>query len=91
MTPDWFQDPSLAGIDPAKLVMLQSLADQGKDKSQNELIGLLMSIASGSKKGGMQFTPEEFRKILQVLQTNKSPKEVARMTKMINIMKLMNR
>lgn len=86
---DWMKDPSLAGIDPAKLAMLQSFASQGANKSQNDILPFLMSAASSSKQKGLQFTPHEMEMIVNVMKMGKSPQEVARMDKMLSIMKMM--
>ena len=34
MSQDWMKDPSLSGIDPAKMALLQSFINQGSGKSQ---------------------------------------------------------
>lgn len=86
---DWMKDPSLSGIDPAKLAMLQSFANQGAGKSQNDILPLLMSAASSSKKKGLQFTPSEMDMIVNVLKAGKSPQETARMDKMLSLMKML--
>ena len=39
----WTKDPSLAGLDPAKLAMLNSFAQQGAGKNPQELLPLLMA------------------------------------------------
>ena len=42
MPQDWMKDPLLAGIDPAKMALLNSFVSQGTGKSQNEIVSLLM-------------------------------------------------
>lgn len=86
---DWMKDPSLSGIDPAKLSMLQSFANQGAGKSQNDILPLLMTAAASSKQKGLQFTPNEMDMIVNVMKTGKSPQEIARMDKMLSLMKMM--
>lgn len=86
---DWMKDPSLSGIDPAKLAMLQSFANQGAGRSQNDLLPLLMSAASSSKKKGLQFTPDEIDMIINVMKMGKSPQEIAKIDKMLSLMKMM--
>lgn len=88
---DWMNDPKLSGIDPAKLAMLQSFASQGSNKSQNDLLPLLMATANSSKKKGMQFTPQEISMIIDVLKVGKSKEEIAKMEQMLNIMRMMNK
>ncbi|MFQ6804365.1 MAG: hypothetical protein ACLRT5_05540 [Lachnospiraceae bacterium] len=40
MPQDWMKDPLLAGIDPAKMALLNSFVSQGTGKSQNEIVSL---------------------------------------------------
>ncbi len=84
----WTKDPSLAGMDPAKLAMLNSFAQQGSGKSPQELLPLLMAAASQSRAKGTRFSKEEMDAIIQVLKAGKSPEETARMDKIIQMMKM---
>lgn len=84
----WTKDPSLAGMDPAKLAMLNSFAQQGSGKSPQELLPLLMAAASQSRAKGTRFSREEMAAIIQVLKAGKSPEETARMDKIIQMMKM---
>ena len=83
----WTKDPSLAGLDPAKLAMLNSFARQGAGKSPQELLPLLMAAASQSRAKGTRFSREEMESIIQVLKVGKSPEEIARMDQIIQMMK----
>ena len=84
----WTKDPSLAGMDPAKLAMLNSFVQQGSGKSPQELLPLLMAAASQSRAKGTRFSREEMDAIIQVLKAGKSPEETARMDKIIQMMKM---
>ena len=84
----WTKDPSLAGMDPAKLAMLNSFAQQGSGKSPQELLPLLMAAASQSRAKGTRFSREEMDAIIQVLKAGKSPEDTARMDKIIQMMKM---
>ena len=84
----WTKDPSLAGMDPAKLAKLNSFAQQGSGKSPQELLPLLMAAASQSRAKGTRFSREEMDAIIQVLKAGKSPEETARMDKIIQMMKM---
>ena len=83
----WTKDPSLAGLDLAKLAMLHSFARQGAGKSPQELLPLLMAAASQSRAKGTRFSREEMESIIQVLKAGKSPEEIARMDQIIQMMK----
>lgn len=91
MPQDWMKDPLLSGIDPAKMALLNSFISQGNGKSQNEIVSLLMAAANSSRSHGLQFTPEEMEQIIQVLKAGKSPQEIARMDKMLSLMKMVRR
>lgn len=84
----WVDHPGLAGMDPAKLAMLNSFAQQGSGKSPQELLPLLMAAASQSRAKGTRFSREEMDAIIQVLKAGKSPEETARMDKIIQMMKM---
>ena len=91
MDADWMNHPNLAGIDPAKLAMLQSLASQGSQKSQKELLPFLMAAASSSKKNGTQISHDEMDLIVEVLKAGKSKEEIAKIDQMLQIMKMMKK
>ena len=86
---DWMKDPSLSGIDPAKLAMLQSFASQGAGKTQNDILPLLMTAAASQKKKGLQFTQNEIDMIINVMKAGKSQQDIARIDKMAALMKMM--
>lgn len=90
MSQDWMKDPSLSGIDPAKMSLLQSFINQGSGKSQNEIVSVLMAAANSSRAKGLQFSPQEMELIIRVLKVGKSPQEIARMDKMLSLMKMMH-
>ena len=86
MAQEWMNDPTLAGIDPAKMALLNSLVQQGSKKNQNEMLAFLMSAAANSKRNGLQFSPGEMDMIAKVLKKGKSPQETAKMDRMLSMM-----
>lgn len=86
---DWMNHPSLADMDPSKLALLQSLAMQGSQKNQADMMPFLMSIMSGNAGHKMKFSPDEIKKIIEVLKMGKSPEETARIDKMISLMRML--
>lgn len=83
----WAQNPALSGIDPAKLQMLLSMADQAKGKSQNELLPFLMAATSKSQKDNMSFQPSEVDAIIEVMKIGKSPEEIQRIDRLCSLVK----
>lgn len=89
MDDEWINNPSLSGIDPAKMALLQTFLAQGKGKAPNDMMNFLMSAANISQKKGLQFTPDEMDSIIDVLKVGKSQQEIARMNKMLSLIKMM--
>lgn len=85
----WMNDPSLKGIDSAKLQMLMQFANQGKGKSQNDLLPFLMAAARQSQSNGTSFSAQEADLIIQVMKQGKSPEETARIDRMITMLRQM--
>lgn len=87
---NWSENPALKQIDPAKLQMLMSMAEQAKGKSQADLLPFLMS-AAGSGSGKMKFSPEEMDTIISVMKIGKSPQEIRKIDRMCALLKQMRR
>ncbi len=83
----WMNNPALGGIDPSKLQMLSSLAEQMQGKNQNEILPFLMSAASQSQSGSMSFDSSEADAIINVLKIGKSPQEIQRIDRICALMK----
>lgn len=78
----WMKNPSLGNIDPAKLQMLASLAEQAQGKKQNEMLPFLMAAANQSKANHMTFDHSEIEAIINVMKIGKSPQEIQRIDKL---------
>ena len=81
--------PDLNDINPEKLKMLLSFADQAKGKKQNELLPFLMAAASATKKQGNGFSKEETDLIVQVLKQGKSKEEVNKIDRLCALLQSM--
>jgi len=91
MDQNWMNHPKLKSIDAAKLQMLQSFAEQGKGKSQNDMLPLLMMAMQNNQKSGMSFNSDEMSQIIEVLKMGKSKQEVQKIEQMLNIVKNMKK
>ena len=89
MNENWQDNPRLAGMDRAKLDMLQQMASQGAGKSPSDLLPFLMNAASRGKNAGLKFNPNEINTIIEVLKMGKSPQEQAKLDQVVNLMKMM--
>ena len=101
---DWKKDPKLEDIDAAKLDMLQKLAEKGSGKSASDMLPFLhtpwkprfpsdmlpflMSAAASVKKNGLNFSQNEISAVLEVMKTGKSPQEIAKIDKIVNLMRM---
>lgn len=87
MNKNWIQHPGLAHIDQEKLLLLQSLSDEGNGKNLSELFSFLMSTLDHGKMKGLHFSEEETTAILNVLKDGKSSRERMRLEKIISLLK----
>ena len=90
MSDDWRNNPRLAGMDQSKLDMLQNLAQQGCTKGINDMLPFLMGAAAQGKKGGLKFNANEISTIIEVLKMGKSPEEIQRLDRIVNLMKMIH-
>ena len=78
---DWSQDPSLSGIDFARLQALQQMASQSRGKSQAEMMPFLLSLM----QGGAQFSASEADLIISAIKAGKSKQEAAKIDQMVRL------
>ena len=77
-------------MDQSKLDMLQNLAQQGSTKGINDMLPFLMGAAAQGKKGGLKFNANEISTIIEVLKMGKSPEEIQRLDRIVNLMKMIH-
>ncbi|MCD7817785.1 MAG: hypothetical protein LUH07_01865 [Lachnospiraceae bacterium] len=82
----WMNNPALKNIDPAKLQMLASYAEQAQGKNQKDLLAFLMAL-SQSGNGGIAFNSAETEAIINVMKAGKSPREIQKIDRILSIMK----
>ena len=56
MNNDWMNDPSLAGIDKAKLDFLQALVFESRGMSREQMLPFLMAVAKRGQADHITFT-----------------------------------
>ena len=91
MPEDWMKSDNVNGIDPLKLQMLNSIASQGSQIGMSELLPFLVSSLSNTQKksGALSFTSKEMDCIIEALKQNKTPEEIARIERMLQLIKMM--
>lgn len=77
--PEWFQDPRIKDISPAKLTFLLKLAEQIEGKNQKQAMPILFGAVASASRQNLQFTPEEFQLIFEIMKEGKSEAEKRRM------------
>ena len=88
MDKSWQNDPKLKDMDRSKLEMLQNLAEQGNGKSPSDMLPSLIRAAAQGKNSGLNFSPDEFSAVLEVLKAGKSPEETAKIDRIASLMRL---
>ena len=79
-----FNDPRLKDIDKAKLVFIQKLFFESKQKTQKELLPFSLSIAKMAKEMNIQFSEDEVNRIVEVIKESSTPEESERISLMLN-------
>lgn len=77
--PEWFQDPRISGIAPAKLTLLLKLAEQIEGKNQKQAMPILLGAVASANRQNLQFSPEEFQLIFEIMKEGKSDAEKKQM------------
>ena len=87
MNNDWMNDPSLAGIDRAKLDFLQALVFESRGLKREQMLPFLMAVAKRGQADHITFTNEEIETIVAVIKRESSPEEAATIDKMMRMRK----
>ena len=87
MNNDWMNDPSLAGIDKAKLDFLQALVFESRGRSREQILPFLMAVAKRGQADHITFTNAEIDTIVAVIKKESSPEEAATIDKMMRMRK----
>lgn len=74
-------------MDPIKLELIRTAAKQTVGKSGNDLAPILFSLITNAKKRHIQFTPDEFTIILDILKEGKTKEETAQIDKTVNMVR----
>lgn len=71
-------DPSLSDIPRNKLIFLQKLFFESKEKKQNELLPFFLSLVKVSKEENISFTDHEIDRIIKVIKSNSSEQDLSK-------------
>ncbi len=87
MSRSWMDHPGLKDMDPVKLELIRTAAKQTNGKSGNDLAPILFALITNAKKKHIQFTPEEFTIILDVLKEGKTKEEIVQIDKTVGMVR----
>lgn len=71
----WMNNPMLKDIDPLKLQMLSSFANEAGSKKQSEMLPFFLSAMNQSNEKGAGFNSNEKDLLLGILMEQLSPNE----------------
>ena len=75
----WKNHPALAGIDPKKLFLLSKISEKIEEKSENDVLPILMAAMTSARKQNISFTSDEFELLFSILKEGKSPQQIQQM------------
>lgn len=87
MNNDWMNDPSLAGIDKAKLDFLQALVFESRGMSREQMLPFLMAVAKRGQADHITFSNEEIETIVAIIKRESSSEDAAAIDKMMRMRK----
>lgn len=75
-TPRWMNDPLVKDISPAKLLFLSKLFEEGKGKSQKEMMSFFLPMMKKAKAENLTFTQSEISACIQAIKKYSSEEEL---------------
>lgn len=85
MAQDWLNHPAMKNIDPVKLELIKTAAQQTSGKSGNSLATVMIALITSAGKRGIRFTPEETSLIIEILKEGRSDEEKNQIDAMMNL------
>ena len=82
---EWMNHPSMQNMDPMKMELIRTAAEQTQGKSGKSLAPIMMALITNANKKGIQFTPDEFSLVLSVLKDGKSKEEQDQIENMVRM------
>lgn len=84
---EWMNEPCVAHIEEYKLEFLQTLVFENRNKSQKEMLPVLMNVVKLSKEKNISFSEEEMQAIITALRKHSTPEEIKMMEKIMSMKK----
>ena len=83
----WMDHPAMKGMDPVKLELIRLAAKQTAGKSGRSLAPVMMALITSANKKGIQFTPQEMSRILDILKEGRSREEQNQIDQMVQMIR----
>ena len=84
MKPEWMKDPSVQNISADKLNFLSGLFQEGKGKSQKEMMAFFLPMMKKAKAENLTFTPAEISACIQAIKKHSTPEELSQIDKIMS-------
>ena len=81
--PAWMNDPSVQNISADKLNFLSGLFQEGKGKSQKEMMAFFVPMMKKAKAENLNFTPAEISACIQAIKKHSTPEELTQIDKLL--------
>lgn len=83
--PEWMNEECVAHIDRRKLDFLQTLVFENRNKSQKEMLPVLMNVVKMSREQNISFSDDEMQSIISALEKHSTPEELKMMHKIMEM------
>ena len=81
--PAWMNDPSVQNISADKLNFLSGLFQEGKGKSQKEMMAFFLPMMKKAKSENLTFTSAEISACIQAIKKYSTPEELSQIDKIM--------
>lgn len=81
---DWMQDELVRNIPREKLAFLAAMLDQGKGKSQKELMSRMLPLLKEAREKGLQFTASETTAAIAAIRKHSDAAENAKIDELLH-------
>ena len=81
--PEWMNDPLVKDISPAKLSFLSKLFEEGKGKSQKEMMSFFLPMIKKAKAENLTFTQSEVSACIQAIKKHSSAEELSQIDSLL--------
>lgn len=81
--PAWMNDPSVKNIPADKLDFLSGLFQEGKGKTQKEMMAFFLPMMKKAKAANLNFTPTEIAACIQAIKKHSTQEELSQIDKLL--------